>query len=55
MYTSLVAYRYNYFLLFSLPGGLDASMVDSSLDRNKYSEKLMTYLEPVLLTKRISP
>lgn len=48
VYTCFVAYRHIF--LFSSPGGLDASIILGSLDRNKYSGKLMSYLEPVLLS-----
>lgn len=46
--TSLVAYRLNFY--FAKLGGLEASIILGSLDRDKYLGQLMSYLEPVLLS-----
>ena len=41
---------YRLIFYFVLPGGLEVSIILGSLDRNKYSGMLMSYLEPVLLS-----
>ena len=39
-----------HFAILSYPGGLGSSVILAGLDRKNYTEKLISFLDPVLLS-----